>query len=57
MMFISVDKRNKKERKEYYSERRKTWGSIKPCTRVHSSKKPYKRNKRVEWEEELQSYV
>lgn len=56
-MFISVDKRNKKERKEYYSERRKTWGDVKPYTRVHSSKRPYKRNKRVEWEEELQSYV
>ena len=56
-MFISIDKRSKKGRKEYYNEKRKDWGSIKPYTRVHSPKKPYKRNKRVELEEELQSYI
>lgn len=56
-MFVSIDKKSKKERKEYYSERRKDWGQVKPFTRVHSTKRPYKRNKRVEWEEELQSRI
>lgn len=37
-MFISIDKRSKKDRKEYYNEKRKDWGSIKPYTRVHSPK-------------------
>lgn len=51
-MFISLEKRSKKERKEYYKKKRSTWGDIKPYTKVRQSKKAYHRNKKVEYDEE-----
>ena len=43
--FVSLDKRSKKAQKEYYSERRVTWGELNPVTRSVPSGKSYNRKK------------
>ena len=43
--YVSPDKLNKKARKEYYSERRVTWGELNPVTRSVPSGKSYNRKK------------
>jgi hypothetical protein len=41
--YVSLDKRSKKAQKEYYSERRVTWGELNPVTRSIPSGKSYNR--------------
>lgn len=49
--FITIDKRSKKAKKEYYSMQRRTWGEISPVTRTVPSGKVYSRkNNKIEWE-------
>lgn len=43
--FVSLDKRSKKAQREYYSERRHTWGELNPVTRSVPSGKTYNRKK------------
>ena len=43
--YVSLDKRSKKARKEYYSSMRSTWGEINPVTRSVPSAKAYDRKK------------
>ena len=43
--FVTVDKRSKKAQKEYYSQRRRTWGELNPVTRSVPSGKTYNRKK------------
>ncbi len=43
--YVSLDKRSKKAQKEYYSERRVTWGELNPVTRSVPSGKSYNRKK------------
>lgn len=43
--YISIDKRSKKARKEYYSSQRTTWGQINPVTRTMPNGKAYNRQK------------
>ena len=43
--YVSLDKRSKKAQKEYYSERRVTWGELNPVTRSVPSGKNYNRKK------------
>ena len=43
--YVSLDKRSKKAQREYHSERRRTWGDIKPVTRSVPSGKTYNRKK------------
>ncbi len=43
--YVSLDKRSKKAQKEYYSERRVTWGELNPVTRSVPSGKIYNRKK------------
>ena len=43
--YISIDKRSKKARKEYYSSQRNTWGQVNPITRTMPSGKAYNRKK------------
>ena len=43
--YISVDKRSKKARKEYYSSQRNTWGQVNPASRIMPSSKAYNRQK------------
>lgn len=41
--FVSIEKRSKKEQREYFSAQRSTWGTVNPCKRVHKSRKDYNR--------------
>ena len=43
--YVSLDKRSKKAQREYYSERRHTWGELNPVTRSIPSGKTYNRKK------------
>ena len=43
--YVSLDKRSKKAKKEYYSKMRSTWGDINPVTRSVPSTKAYDRKK------------
>ena len=43
--YVSLDKQSKKAQKEYYSERRVTWGELNPVTRSVPSVKSYNRKK------------
>ena len=43
--YVSLDKRSKKAKREYYSERRRTWGDLNPVTRSVPSGKVYNRKK------------
>lgn len=43
--YVTVDKRSKKARKEYYSKQRRTWGELNPVTRSVPSGKVYNRKK------------
>ena len=43
--YVSLDKRSKKAQKEYYSERRVTWGELNLVTRSVPSGKNYNRKK------------
>ena len=43
--YVSLDKRSKKAQRVFYSERRLTWGEIKPVTRSVPSGKTYNRKK------------
>ena len=43
--YVTIDKRSKKARKEYYSKLRGTWGELNPVTRSVPSGKTYNRNK------------
>ena len=43
--FILPDKRSKKARREFYAERRRTWGDLNPVTRSVPSGKTYNRKK------------
>ncbi len=43
--YVSLDKRSKKAQREYYSERRRTWGEMNPVTRSVPSGKAYDRKK------------
>ena len=42
---IPLDKRSKRERRAYYSDRRNDWNDVVPVTRVIPGKKSYDRNR------------
>ena len=43
--YVPLDKRSKKEQREYHSGRRRTWGEFNPVTRSVPSGKKYNRKK------------
>ena len=43
--YVTLDKMNKKQKKEYYSSLRGTWGELNPVTRKPKNPKMYDRNK------------
>lgn len=43
--YVSLDKQSKKQQREYYSRRRRTWGEVNPVTRKVPSGKAYNRKK------------
>ena len=50
--FIAYEKLSKKEQKKLNAEKRKTWGDVKPITKVKPSAKLYNRKKK----QDLTSY-
>ena len=42
---IPLDKRSKRDRRTYYSDRRSDWNGVIPVTRVIPGKKGYDRNR------------
>ena len=43
--FIPLAKRSKREQKAHNDEKRQTWGSFNPVTRIKANEKTYDRNK------------
>ena len=46
--YVSLDKRSKKQQKEYHSRQRRTWGDLNPVTRSVPNGKAYNRKKEKE---------
>ena len=46
--YVSLDKRSKKQQKEYHSKQRRTWGNLNPVTRSVPNGKAYNRKKEKE---------
>lgn len=46
--YVSMDKRSKKQQKEYHSKQRRTWGDLNPVTRSVPNGKAYNRKKEKE---------
>jgi hypothetical protein len=46
--YVSLDKRSKKQQKEYHSKQRRTWGDFNPVTRSVTNGKAYNRKKEKE---------
>ena len=43
--YVTMDKRSKKQQREYYSAQRHTWGQVNPVTRTMKSVKTYDRSR------------
>ena len=43
--YVTLDKMSKKQKREYYSSLRGTWGEFNPVTRKPKNSKVYDRNK------------
>lgn len=43
--FVPLEKRSKKEQREWHKARRKTWGALSPVTRRPENPRAYKRKK------------
>lgn len=53
--FIPLEKRSKREQREYHAEQRGNWGGLNPTTRKPPNPKAYKRKKSERrWEHEPQ---
>lgn len=51
--YVSMDKRSKREQKEYYSSMRCGWNGLNPATRTMPNGKAYRRNKAKQEEQRL----
>jgi hypothetical protein len=49
-IFVSYQKLSKKKKREIDGAKRRTWGFVKPVTKVKSSAKLYSRKKKYEFE-------
>ena len=47
--YVPLDKRSKREQKEYHSAQRKDWGTLNPITRKNPNLKAYNRKKAGQW--------
>lgn len=48
--FIPLNKRSKREQKEYHAAQRRDWGSHNPATRKTPNLKAYNRKKSKQWQ-------
>lgn len=51
--FVPLEKRSKKQQREYNAKRRTTWGGLNPVTRKQETPKAYNRRKARKWREDL----
>ena len=49
--YVPLEKRSKKEQREYYATRRGSWGGVNPVTRKTPNPKAYNRKKSGQWHE------
>lgn len=42
--FVPIRKQTKRHQKAYHAQKRETWGSVNPISRIIESKKVYNRN-------------
>lgn len=54
--YIPLEKRSKKQQKEFHSMQRKSWGNVNPVTRIVPNKKAYNRKKARQWREPLSGF-
>ena len=47
--YVPLEKRSKKQQKEFHSMQRKDWGSLNPVTRKVPNAKAYNRKKAGQW--------
>jgi len=47
--YIPLEKRSKKQQKEFHSMQRKDWGNLNPTTRKTPNKKAFNRKKARQW--------
>jgi hypothetical protein len=43
--YVPLEKRSKREQREYYTSQRRSWGEVNPITKTIPSKKVYNRKK------------
>jgi len=48
--FVPLEKRSKKQQKEFHSMQRKDWGNLNPATRKVPNTKAYNRKKARRWD-------
>jgi len=48
--YVPLDKRSKKQQREFHLQQRKDWGSLSPVTRALPNAKAYNRQKARRWE-------
>ena len=54
--YVPLEKRSKKQQKEFYSAQRKDWGNLNPVTRKAPNKKAYDRKKARQWRDPLSGF-
>ena len=47
--YIPLEKRSKREQREYHAKQRRTWGDLNPVTRSTPNLKAYNRKKSRQW--------
>ncbi|MDR2182658.1 MAG: hypothetical protein LBE55_00630 [Clostridiales bacterium] len=52
--FIPLNKRSKREQREYHAAQRRDWGALNPATRKTPNLKAYNRKKSKQWQREHQ---
>ena len=49
--YVPLEKRSKRQQKEFHDSQRKTWGGLNPITRKTANHKAYNRKKSERWHE------
>ena len=50
--YIPLEKRSKREQREYHAKQRGSWGDVNPVTRKSPNPKAYSRKKSRQWYEQ-----